>query len=863
MPASPAGAPQPFPHADAFAMLSEPIRRYVRDRGWDHLRDIQGAAIRHVMGTQDNYILISSTASGKTEAAFLPVLSLVDFTRPGVQVLYISPLIALINDQFARVEQLCQHLDVPVTKWHGEANRTDKKRIIADPRGVVLITPESIEAMYVNAPQNVRALFGGLRFIIIDEIHSFLGTDRGLHLMSLLSRLAQGNALALADAAKAGPAAAEGLRACRVLGLSATLSEQSYPEVKRMAGRPEHTRILRDPKRKPIQAEFRYFQSGGADLPPALLDALYADLCNEMALVFPNSRGRAEEVAVGLRERSRRGEGHQNYWSHHSSVDKEERRQVEEFAKASTHQPFVIACTSTLELGIDIGSVDVVAQVDATHSIASLIQRVGRSGRRGGQASRLLLYSTSPFSLLQSLACWLLYLDGYVEPLRMAPQPYDVLLHQALSTVRQYSQITRPRLAALLLANAAFEAVPAAEADALIAHMLHTGLLEEIGGAVIIGVEGEFIVNSREFYSMFTTDVMLRVRWEGSTIGQLESNAALRVGGNFYLAARIWTVEHIDYRARVIEVHPAPAGRKPNFLGEGGSVSHRIRTRMLEVLVRGDSYEVLDEACELELYKLRVEYSPYAIADAAVQRPLQVQGGTVVAHLFAGSLIYKSIGFLLGALGEDHNTDPDQIEMTFNMAVDAFPALVQRLIDACGQAPALVEAALADPETAMKLDTTKWGQHLPLAQRAAVVVQRLYDFEAARHFLMETEWVQAGPLPGALPGAGQALAPGQGAVPAAPPPAQAALPNAAPASAPQLGASPQLAGIDLQKQQRTPAPAGAADEAAAPGAPPGGHIRRLPGDADGPGHEAHKPGRDGGQEPITSSTDPNDAPTAD
>jgi len=197
----------------AYEMLSAPIRKYIRDKRWEALRPIQVAAITKILGTDNHYILVSRTASGKTEAAFLPVLSAVDFKEPGVQVLYISPLIALINDQFQRAESLCEYLDVPVTRWHGEASKSAKNKLLQEPRGILLITPESIEALFANHPEHALTLFAHLKFIIIDEIHSFLGTDRGLHLKSLVSRIGQ--------LAKARPA--------RIIGLSATLGD--YDEV--------------------------------------------------------------------------------------------------------------------------------------------------------------------------------------------------------------------------------------------------------------------------------------------------------------------------------------------------------------------------------------------------------------------------------------------------------------------------------------------------------------------------------------------------------------------------------------------------------------------------------------------------------
>ncbi|MPT36416.1 MAG: DEAD/DEAH box helicase, partial [Flavobacterium sp.] len=420
-----------------FELLSEPIRRYIRDKRWEQLRPIQNAAIEKILTTDKHYILASRTASGKTEAAFLPILSQVDFNESGVQVLYISPLIALINDQFCRVEALCKNLEVSVTKWHGEASKGQKDKLIKNPEGVVLITPESIESMFVNRPYNAKQLFSKLKFVVIDEIHSFIGTDRGIQLQSLLARLQEINEVSF-----------------RIIGLSATIGD--YSEAKKFTGEEHKTVVLLDRTKKEINALFRYFKAESAALPLALLKDLYKEVSNSKVLVFPNSRGRTEEIAVKLKKISEKVQGHPNYFSHHSSVHKEEREYVEYFAKNNERGNFCIACTSTLELGIDIGNVDQVVQIDATHSIASLIQRVGRSGRREGTSSNLFLYATNKWSLLQSIACWLLYKEEYIEPPTVVKKPYDLLLHQALSIVKGRSGIAVFELITKLKANPVF-----------------------------------------------------------------------------------------------------------------------------------------------------------------------------------------------------------------------------------------------------------------------------------------------------------------------------------------------------------------------------------------------------------------------
>ena len=175
---------------DAFYLLHPAIQRQLWDMKWTHLRPLQVEAIRAILSGRDHLILSAATASGKTEAAFLPVISkIADEPKGCIQALYVGPLKALINDQFGRIRDLCGHVEVPVHHWHGDVSATDKKRLIEHPGGVLLITPESLESLFVNRAPYLQKLFGRLKFVVIDELHSFLGNERGLHLRSLLCRL--------------------------------------------------------------------------------------------------------------------------------------------------------------------------------------------------------------------------------------------------------------------------------------------------------------------------------------------------------------------------------------------------------------------------------------------------------------------------------------------------------------------------------------------------------------------------------------------------------------------------------------------------------------------------------------------------
>ena len=711
----------------AFDLLAEPIRRFVRDQRWEALRPIQAAAIQHILASDDNFILASRTASGKTEAAFLPILSKVDFRQPGVRVLYISPLIALINDQFRRVEALCQYLDVRVTKWHGEASRADKQRLVRQPEGVVLITPESLEAMFVHSPYSVKALFASLDYVVIDEIHSFLGTDRGTQLQSLLARLA-----------------AVGRGRFAVVTLSATIGD--YAEAKHFTGDAARTTVLLDRTGKDIGARFRYFPAarGGGDLPLDLLKDLYKQTSGSKALIFPNSRGLAEVVAVKLRLIADRVHGHANYFSHHSSVHKEVREYVEHFAKTNERQPFCIACTSTLELGIDIGSVDKVVQIDAAQSVASLIQRVGRSGRRDDATSQLLLYATTPWSLVQSLACWQLYQAGFVEPLPQARRPYDLLLHQALSIIKERGGIARPALLAELAANAAFREIPTAEADEILSHLIEINWLEVIGQELIIGVEGEFTVNSREFYSVFRSEPAYKVVYAGKTVGEIPYSPQVMEGENLFLAARTWKITLVDLPARRVEVLPAHDGKKPLFFGGGGVVHPRIREQMLHLLAAPADAPLpeLDEASREALRQLQLDFAAIALPPTpGPERPLIVKANGLTLYTFAGTRLNRTLAFLLRRLDLSFTADEPSSSFLLELPPQQLPALFEQLRLFIEDADFHLQAAVAEDPTL--LGFAKWSDALPLRYQCEVLKERYFDFEELRAWLRDAVLVRA------------------------------------------------------------------------------------------------------------------------
>ena len=705
----------------SFDLLSEPIRKFIRDKGWEQLRPIQTAAISRILASDDNYILASRTASGKTEAAFLPILSKMDFNEFGVQVLYISPLIALINDQFYRIEELCKNLDVTVTKWHGEANKTLKERLIKRPNGIVLITPESLEAMFVNKPFNVKQLFSNVKYVVIDEIHSFIGSDRGIQLKSILSRLQKLNT-----------------KPFSVVGLSATIGD--YNEAKKFTGDESKTKVLLDRTAKEINALFRYFKSENEELPLELLKDLYIETKDNKVLIFPNSRGRAEEVAVKLKKISDRVNGHTNYFSHHSSVDREVREYVEYFAKNNKRQNFCISCTSTLELGIDIGSVDEVVQIDTTHSISSLIQRVGRSGRNDGESSNLYLYATNEWSLIQSIACWLLYKEGFIEPPQKNDKPYDILVHQALSITKGHSGINLIELAKQLKGNFAFSQIEPIEIEQILNHLIEIDFLEKLQHEVIIGVEGEKVVNSRDFYSVFKSEDNFKVVNGGNTIGAVPFSPQIIEDVNIFLSAKIWKIKYVDHKAKRIEVIPAKDGKKPMFFGSGAVIYPKIREKMLEILFSKTDYGFLDQPSGDEIEILRKTFSVFNIQDLHTDRPLLCSDKHLQLFTFTGTRINRTIQLLLN-IAEIKNILDDRnssftIEVSHQELQLKWDSLILPLTDIDTQISNLLQT---NPTL---LDFSKWGIYLPHDYQVKLLKDKYFDIDQARLLLASMKSIE-------------------------------------------------------------------------------------------------------------------------
>jgi ATP-dependent Lhr-like helicase len=592
----------------AFDLLAPAVQRWVRDQGWRELREVQERAIRTIISSPDDVLIAASTAAGKTEAAFLPLLTKVaERSNSALTILYVSPLKALINDQFRRLSLLCETMEINVVRWHGDASAGPKQRMRKEPAGVVLITPESIEALLLRRPADAKRMFAGVEAIVIDELHAFLQGPRGLQLASLLRRVE----------------ALTSIRPQRV-GLSATLGDldvaakwlnakdaSTVVRINITAGSPEIRIQVRGYEEPPDKGDIDELEGDG---PPEALDLIADHMLKTLRgtnnLVFGGSRRTVEALADRLRRRSERASVPNEFFPHHGSLSKELREDLELRLKEGSLPTTGIA-TTTLELGIDIGSVESVAQVGAPRSLASLRQRLGRSGRREGRPAILRIYlreghlapDSDPldrlrFGTARAVAAVRLLVAKFVEPPKQDPALATALLHQTLSVLTERGSLRPDVIFRALCGGGPFSAIQPADYVELLKGMGATDppLLEQSpDGALLLGPLGERLTMGRDFYALFETDQEWRLVHGGRALGTIPISNLLGVGSLVAFAGRRWRVASVDDAAKVLDVEPHRAGRLPKFDRLYGEPIHdRLVQEVRTVYLTSDLPSYLD-----------------------------------------------------------------------------------------------------------------------------------------------------------------------------------------------------------------------------------------------------------------------------
>ena len=709
----------PASGSDSFDRLHPEIRRWIWEQKWDELREVQDKAISAVLDSGDDVLISASTAAGKTEAAFLPILTQVARREgKGLSVIYVSPLKALINDQFRRLDLLCERLEINVVRWHGDAPQSAKQRTIKNPQGIALITPESIEALFIRRAKDAERLFSSLDFVVIDELHAFLQGPRGLHISSLLRRI---------------DLMAE--HRARRIGLSATIGDTAVAAKWMNWDAPDRVAIVTATSDAPeLKLQIKGYveppdkdqvdetedDGGNRVALDDIADHTFATLRGSNNLLFGGSRRTVEAMADRLRRRSEMANVPNEFFPHHGSIAKELREEIEGRLKEGALPTTAIA-TTTLELGIDLGSVKSVAQVGAPRSLASLRQRLGRSGRRKGMPAILRVYVRVPYlapdsdpldhlrlPIVCSVAAIRLLVAKFVE----TPEPDSaiatVVLHQILSLIVQRGGARADRIYAAICGAGPLSTFGKADFVTLLRHMASSEacLIEQApDGTIMLGPDGERLTGSRDFYAIFPSDEEWRIVHEGRALGTIPLANAVGVGSMIAFGGRRWRVAAIDDRGKVLQVEPHRSAKIPKFDQLGVEpIDDRLAGEMRVVFESEDLPLFLDRAAQVMLAEGRTAYRKFGLN----RNRLLAQGSNVHVLTWLGSRINDLLAVNLAAAGLDATAHDGGVTVN-----DVDEGEVARLLRTIAEKPAVDASTLS--EFVENLSVAKYDAFVPPA----------------------------------------------------------------------------------------------------------------------------------------------------
>ena len=627
-----------------FSRYAPFIQDFIYQNSWESLRAIQVAAGDAVFNSDDNVLLSASTASGKTEAAFFPILTLFTENMPrSVGALYIGPLKALINDQFMRLNDLCREANIPVWHWHGDVGQSHKNKLLKNPSGILQITPESLEAMLLHKHAHIAHLFGDLRFIVIDEVHSLLRGDRGGQTLCLIERLSK-----LAGVIP------------RRIGLSATVGDPESTGKFLSSGTGRNTLV---PKvetknvRWRLSMEHFYIQGSqsaeGRSISTALpaLDSktdnapknadpgvgyIFEHTRGKKCFIFSNSREECEAFTTTLRQYCEANNEPDRFLIHHGNLSTSY-RETAEAAMKDDEQRQTTVTTATLELGIDIGRLERAFQINAPFTVSSFLQRMGRTGRREmppemwfvmreeRPEARAMLPATIPWALIQGIALVQLYVEErWVEPPKLDRLPFSLLYHQTMCTLASRGEMSPAVLAARVLSLSCFNRITHDDYRILLRHLLcidHIQKTEE--GGLIVGLAGERQTNSFKFYAVFKENEEYTVRSKSHEIGTIVSPPP--VGEKIALAGHVWIVEEIDHKRRLVYCEQVK-GKVPAYFGLcPGDINTRVLEKMKDILRDNVVYPYLMKNAVVRLGEAR-----HAAANSGLtEEPLICLGGNM------------------------------------------------------------------------------------------------------------------------------------------------------------------------------------------------------------------------------------------
>lgn len=695
-----------------FSRFPERLQHAIANQlGFSALRPVQELAGEAILDGK-NAVVLAPTAGGKTEASMFPVIAgLMTAPPSGVGALYVAPIKALLNNQEIRLGEYTEMVGLRRFVWHGDAAQSTKAAFLREPAELLMTTPESLEVMLMSPRVPAPRLFEDLRYVVIDEIHAFAGTDRGAHLMSVLERL---SVLSKHDVQR--------------IGLSATVGNPQ--QIARwLTGSSKRESVVVDPPKPKARRLIKIcLREDAADF----AREASREGRGKKSLFFCQSRSLTEAIAEQMRD------DEIEVFVHHGSVSKEERLAAEQRFATGTNA--CIVATSTLELGIDVGGLDLTFQANAPSTVSSFLQRMGRTGRRPGTDANMTFLCEDAVSIVQSTALVLLAARGWVESVKDETRSWPVLVHQILAMTFQHGGISAERCWQLLERVPDFRGISRDEYLALVDHMLREGYLFESGGLLSMGQTAERVFGKKNFlelYAVFSSPVLYRVETESRRdVGSLEQAFVDRLVEEmsaFLLGGRAWLAVRVDHAERIVRVRPAPRGKKPSW---GGFLpqflGYEVCQEMRAVLAGEEDHPFLDAPAKASLARWREDLGPLLRRGVAA---LQFDGDTMLWWTFAGGRINQTLKYAL-EWKRGWKVTPDNFAVKVQgdgLGFEAFEEALQ----------ALGSAELwTDPETARALVSrvpeyrlSKFQRALPDRWQSEMIGGYLLDLAGAARFL--------------------------------------------------------------------------------------------------------------------------------
>jgi ATP-dependent Lhr-like helicase len=694
---------------DPFDRLHPVVQHHiVNTLGWPALRPLQREAVGPLLAGHDA-VLLAPTAGGKTEAAMFPLLTQMEVEQwPGLSVLYVCPLKALLNNLLPRVRRYAGWLGRGADLRHGDVGAGARRRQMFERPSVLLTTPESLEAMLVSRTVDAPRMFAEVHAVVIDEVHAFAGDDRGWHLLAVLERLS-----ALAG------------RPLQRVGLSATVGnpDELLQWLQGSASGERPASVVAPEQAGPGAVPDLSLDYVGNEANAAVvLSKLYL---GEKRLVFADSRRSVEGVSVRLRDH-----GVETYTSH-SSLSVDERRRAETaFAEA---RDCVIVSTSTLELGIDVGDLDRVVQLGAPHSVASLLQRLGRTGRRPGSSRNMTFLALDDVDLLRGAGLLLLLSEGFIDPVTPPPAPRQVAAQQFLGTALQKGRIDVREesswMAALGLASAG-ELAQVGE------WLVETGHLDVDSGLAFVGPEAERRYGARNFLevlAVFTAVpevTVLHGRTEIGTIDPLLLTSKVDGPRLIVLAGKPWQVTHLDWRRRRAFVEPSDHGGVTKWSGDSRPYSFELSDAIRRVILGADLPGVtLSRRAVERLALVRDRYERYTDPDntvVALDDNARMRWWTF-AGARANAVLSAALAVLAPELLETGSFSNLDIALRSDAAAPSVAAALREARRRFGQ-----DLSAVAPETSERaLKKLKFSDMLPADLAVRTLAARAADYEGA------------------------------------------------------------------------------------------------------------------------------------